>query len=310
MNKNIGTTNPPTSAPKQSNATTEVINKMKELLSDNKHKIKLEDYVLDHLKIFITRKETIDSSRKESLDQEIAFTEHLKKYEEAILNLQHIFILLVKWGDENQILLIEKVFQRITDTFEYSAISSIENKLNWYPLQILMYSAGIAALSSENYIALKIILETKISGQTNHNKTLTILTLTGNRMSEINKMFKLIPEYERRLVPRSEYLFKHLNPILEDTLYLGKSYETLFDKFEIISALDYAYLTGGDWAPLGLYCLKNNRIDDPLSPFLEEAKTKKSDWPILKAGFFNSEYTVFESTSRDLKKRIEKLGWY
>jgi hypothetical protein len=50
----------------------------------------------------------------------------------------------------------------------------------------------------------------------------------------------------RKYVPRSEYLFEKLQPLLEEQLHLGRSYEGVFDKFEIILALSYADLNTED----------------------------------------------------------------
>ena len=46
--------------------------------------------------------------------------------------------------------------------------------------------------------------------------------------------FKQIPDHERNYAPMSEYLFKLLQPLLDDILFIGKSYERVFDEFEVI----------------------------------------------------------------------------
>ena len=54
---------------------------------------------------------------------------------------------------------------------------------------------------------------------------------------EINDTFKRVPSHERNYTPRSEYLYKFLQPQLDDLLFFGKDYERYFDEFEIMLAL-------------------------------------------------------------------------
>jgi hypothetical protein len=51
---------------------------------------------------------------------------------------------------------------------------------------------------------------------------------------EVNDLFKRLPGHEREYLPQNEYLFKPLQSTLEDILFLGRSYEPLFDRFEIL----------------------------------------------------------------------------
>ena len=63
-------------------------------------------------------------------------------------------------------------------------------------------------------------------------------------------------------MPRSEYLYKALQPTLEDLLMLGRRYETLFDRFEVLLALEYADVSGTRWAPPGRYAWKHRHDGD------------------------------------------------
>src|SRR5690606_26418353 len=110
---------------------------------------------------------------------------------------------------------------------------------------------------------------------------------------ERSKLFSSLSGHERHFVPRSEYLFKLLPTCLEDLLYLGNSFEELFDRFEILLALCHAHVTSrashNYWGPLGRFAWKHRSQDSSIyTKILLEAATQKANWPILKAGLFDN----------------------
>ena len=129
--------------------------------------------------------------------------------------------------------------------------------------------------------------------------------------------FKKIPGHERHYVPRSEYIFKTIQPKLEDILYLGKSYEDYYDQFEILLALVYADLSpralGRIWGPPGRFAWKqSHRMErSPFNLLFEEAKNNGSDWPPLKAGLFGGSIERFLEIAKKYRDELlNKLGWF
>ena len=91
-----------------------------------------------------------------------------------------------------------------------------------------------------------------------------------DELTEIVDSFKMLPDMEQKYVARSEHIFRRLQPVLEDQLFLGRSYEALFDEFEILMALTYADLCDEDpeahvWGPPGRFAWKERgRSEDPV----------------------------------------------
>src|SRR5260370_6059262 len=112
--------------------------------------------------------------------------------------------------------------------------------------------------------------------------------------------FKAIPGQERNYVPKSEYIYKVLQPRLEDLLFVGQDYEDLFDRAEIFRACVYAdwrLAKGSDvWGPIGRFGWKIRWPGggDPLTRITEEATRQGSGWPALGAGFFNGDIHRFK----------------
>ena len=287
-------------------------NTMKELLSDSKNRIKLDDFITEHIKNFIsvTSIENFPVQGVNFLKED--FLERMKLYEESVMDLQQISILLARWGDTEQILLLEKIFIHLSETEKGSSGLTGWIHFGWYPVQILMYSAGISALATKRFDTLKIILQTLVVVPSSDRKRYPIVVPTATNLSDIGDAWKWIPGNEKKLVPRSEHLFEILRSSLDDLLFLGGSYENIFDEFEIYFALAYSEATGRDWGPIGRFGWKHDRgvTESPFIQLLETAKVEGANWGPLKAGFFNGSADKFIKIAEKFKERLGQLNWY
>jgi hypothetical protein len=135
-----------------------------------------------------------------------------------------------------------------------------------------------------------------------------IVIRDGEAILEVNRaeVFKMLAGHENHRVAVSEYLFKTLQPTVEDILFLGTSYERLFDKFEVLRAVCYADLakrTSG-WAPLGRFAWKyhqDGHEDNPLADVMDDASLKKNEWPPIKAGLFHGSSERFEEAAESFR---------
>jgi hypothetical protein len=86
-----------------------------------------------------------------------AFPLRLKQYEAAVQELLTILVLLARWGRGEQLRTLEKVFSHLAAVDKGSGGIVLWLRLGWYPIQLLMYAAGIAALDAKNYEALALM---------------------------------------------------------------------------------------------------------------------------------------------------------
>jgi len=290
-----------------------IIAPMKELLAEPKNRIKLDDFVTEQLKDFINKTSLEQFPVQDSNVQKEDFLERLQRYEEALKDFQKIVILLVRWGNKEQLLVLKKILMRLAEEDKGKSGTSIWIYFKWYPIQVLMYSSGIAALSVENYNALQIILTTYayVSSSSLGNRYLPIIVPVGKDLAWINDKFKWIPGQERKHVPRSEHLFEILESLFQELLFLGKDYERFFDDFEVYNALVYADVAERDFYPIGRFGYKQlqGREDTPINRLVEEAKKGKDKWAPLQVGMFDGSLDRFLKLSEGLKQRISKLSW-
>jgi hypothetical protein len=128
-------------------------------------------------------------------------------------------------------------------------------------------------------------------------------------------VFKQIPGHEKQFVPLSEYLYKLLQPELDDILFIGKGYEQVFDEFEVMFGLGVADIRKQNdksiWGPIGRFGWKqNNRDNAPLNRIINTAKKLGGDWEPIQQGMFGGDYERFILVAEKYKQLIDGLNWW
>lgn len=287
---------------------------IKSLVAEKESRIKLHDEVAN-----IT-KEIIQETSEEnfSLDTDWSkeeFKERLKAYEDITSELCSIQILIAFWGQSfnDQTLILP--FRMIANHWLEKSGKSIWVGLKWYKNLLLLYYSGIAAVASHNYSGIKAIMSKKISDPRHPNRKTTMLQAILSACNNYKEQFKLVSGNPRHFVPRSEYLFSCLKPKLSEVLYIESGYESYFDEFEIIMALEYAHQTADDSpeyarGPIGRFGYKRRNYDNPLAEFIEKANSLEQDWDPIKDGLFGGSYDRFKTISSLLEERVNDLRWY
>jgi hypothetical protein len=184
-----------------------------------------------------------------------------------------------------------------------------------YPALAVMYAGGIAALAAGRYDMLRVCLTTPVIWSRSRNETaLPILLPVVAAITENYSGFKALPGMDRKYVPRSEHQLVALQPIVEDQLFLGRSYQDLFDQFEIMLALVYADLKPGAfspyWGPPGRFAYEERSLigRKPFTAFVESVRAQGQAWPGFAAGFFNGSLTRFEEVAQGYATLIQEIG--
>ncbi|WP_068785045.1 caspase family protein [Paenibacillus phocaensis] len=293
---------------------TELIELIKEYLSEERFRIKLDDLVNTQIRksIQLLNQEEFSMDDKDFTNQNVEM--RLFKYEQAITELQLISICLAYWGREVQQISIKRIILRLSENVKSNSGYQLWANMEWHPLMFLIYSTGIAAIINEDYSMLKAILTTKIATRYDDSKEL-VVTLLDKIDEQSVDIYKQLSNYERMYTPRSEYLFKKLQPSLDDLLFLGAGYEEAFDKFEIMLALIYADKSKRSdewfWGPPGRFAWKyRSQGRGQFVQIKEEANEMKNEWPPLKAGLFNGSIDRFNEIYAKYQTFLHKLGWH
>ena len=190
----------------------------KEYISDDKYRIKLDDLAVQHIKKVksLTTDSHFPMDAPSKTDEEFLekFSNRLDQYESLAHDLQVIITLLAHWGSSLHIPTIRKIMARMSEWPKHQRGAVVWLNLRWYPAVLFMYSGGIGAIAADNYENLSAIFNTNSGSVSTHDETDAIIIETNEALSEIAEFFKRLPGHERQYVPKSEYLFKILQPIL------------------------------------------------------------------------------------------------
>lgn len=298
---------------RNSESTEEIIEQVKEHLSDRASKIKLDDLVNIELRKVISLLNDEHFPTNEPFTKE-SFAERLNKYEETIARVLSITSCIAHWGHSEHVPTMNKIVTRLSESIESKDGLQTWIKLRWYPITYLIYSSGISAIANENYEHLARLLTMKVHEQYSDRDTSVIL-LAISDLTDLHEMFKNIPGHERQYVPRSELLYKISQPVLDDLFFLGKSYESLFDRFEIFLALVYAdqyssKYNGDFWGPIGRFGWKYRRSNNIYDEILKEAEVFKEKWPPIEAGLFNGSYERFKEVASGFEKVLKQTNFF
>lgn len=294
----------------------DLIEKTKEYLSDSRYKIKLHDIFSQKLREVVALLADDQFKAQGGTFSEEEFIKRIKLYEDIVKEIQAMTACVAYWGDKDHYQLLGKTIARVCDNFSPESGLVVWLNLRWYPVFLLLYSGGISAVFANNYDALATILTTKVQSPRSTYETTEVTLPIGDAAADLDDAFKRLPGHERQYVPRSEYLFKLLQPGLDDLLFLGRDYEQMFDRFEVFLALVYAELEYNPdnrvWGPLGRFGWKytsRGRAGNVYSEIVKEANTFKSEWPPLKAGLFSGSIDRFLEVSTKFEELMKGLKW-
>jgi hypothetical protein len=295
-------------------ATATVSDRAKALLADPSKRIELDDFINGQVREAMAALSLEHFPATGTINKE-EFAKRVSAYEAAVGDLETIVILLARWGNSEHLLLLEKILSRLAEVDKGNGGTVVWLRLGWYPLLVLMYAGGIAALSARRYDALHVILAAPvranqaISGASERAVVLPVLTA----ITEIADAFKLLPGHDRDHVPRSEHLFARLRPVLDDALFLGESYETFFDRVELLLALTFADFRdpageGDVWGPPGRFLWKHRHSESPMALLIAEATDQGNRWAPLSTGLFGGKSERFLKVANNYKQLLDRRG--
>ncbi len=278
-------------------------------LANNDHRIKLFDLIVDETRSLIS-KLSVDGFSSKGTYSDNEFFDRVNRYNEIMKIPCALQMLLAFWGNDIHEETITLLPLKLAEIIGLESGNRGWLDLRWYPIFKLLYCTGLGAIAGKKYKNLLTVLNAEITDPTQrYGNTIFIYQLYKN-IESYKAMFSKFPERSRQFVPFSEYLHTELQPLADDILFTGASYERLFNKLESLLFLEH-FCHDGSWGPPGRFSWMLGRGfgNDPLNDLIEEANKKGPEWDVLKAGFFKGSAENMEKTFKAGKSFNEKLRW-
>ncbi len=282
---------------------------IKQLIGDPKLRIRLYDRVraMSDILIAATAEDHFPLNAKLNSD-ELAL--RLKQYEESSSESIIVMFLIGLWGNSDHYLSISVPVKQFSVQLGKDSRSNQWTSLRLYPLMLLMYALGIGAITANNYPILYSFFQSTFNILSYPFNSVPLVYAMEEGFRAAQSLFKLLPGFKNNYSPASEYLFNFLKDKLKDILVFADEYEIIFDRFEVIYALQYAHergkISGHVWGPIGRSGWQFSRGDEvnPFSLLHDEASRMKESWPLLKAGFFDGSYERFEQLAQQYAQEL------
>src|SRR5207247_3986285 len=173
----------------------------------------------------------------------------------------------------------------------------------------------VAAVAGAKYDNLKALFRVRVDNS-DEGEVTSALRAAYSGVARTGEAFKMLPGHERNYVAMSEYLFKLLQPRFDDLLFLGTEYESHFDSFEIMVALEFAdelsrSKGGRIWGPVGRFGWKHKWGTGPFQRLVSEGESQGDGWPPIRAGLFGGSISRFGEIAKQYRGEIlDRLSWY
>src|SRR5690606_25715784 len=163
-----------------------------------------------------------------------------------------------------------------------------------------LYSAGVAAIEGKRYDSLASVFYTVVGSPEQRSNDVYFAEAISEGMLALTRMnvFNKLPGHEKNFVPLSEYLFKILQPKLDDLFLGGKHYERSFDCYVVMLPLPATDLNKPSnhnlWGPSGRFAWNHRHAGTaPLQRVLDEAKSTRERCGPIRAGLFGGSVDRF-----------------
>jgi len=217
--------------------------------------------------------------------EDAALAERVASYEELTGNLARLLAFGARWGAPESIRIWPSVIGRMA-SIDRSAGVNVWLDLALYPALLLLYTAGIAAVSGQRHDNLGALLVSRVVLV--REECEPIATAIYPQAAVDHRVAQRLPGLERRHTPLSDHLVEVLRPWLAELIPLEAEYERQFDRFEYLLGLVHFDLVrgdGGGWAPVGRFSWRGKHRRTVDAEVGEELLSTDRH-PLLGAGLF------------------------
>jgi hypothetical protein len=244
------------------------------------------------------------------------FVARITRYDNAVADLVKLQALLGYWADVANELTLTLAPRRLAEQIRPEGGLVLWNALRWYPVFFLLYATGVAATAAQRYDNLRLVLNAPAPDPDLSQGRMALVRAAVGGLRDAGGHFKVLPGLENHRLPLNDHLFELLRPLFDGLLLLATDFETAFDDFEVLMALQHADVysaepSGRAWGPLGRFALRfhSGNMGSPFHRLLAESEREGSSWPPIKGGMFQGSIERFHDTATSFRKTIANLGW-
>jgi serine/threonine protein kinase len=240
--------------------------------------------------------------------------ERIQKYDYYSSELCNYFAIGSYWINDNSFDVWKRSLERISNYYTDQNGLVVYLKLRQYAAIRLFYIAGISCVAKQNYKMLKrFFYEVNILKKNGEKDGVFALAGTNILSQDAGR---LLPGYEKRHTPLSDYLLKTLRPFFQSLIPDDEEFEEQFLMFEYLFCLAYSannYEEGAKfiWNPGGRFVWKDSSYNQHLPKRIDQAVSREgASWAPFAAGVFKVNFETFEKVKKKADMFYRELNWW
>ena len=289
---------------------------IKRYLVDPAAKIRLRDLLYEETEKLVGELNETAFPGQTSLSNSEELKRRIDKYDALSETLLSMVVTGCFWGDQPQTKLWVDCLERIANATGGRNGLVYLIKLRYYPALLLLYGAGLAAVAAGNFQTLKSILsQPKVKNERGIEVPICTEIYTYSVMEK--DLARLLPGYDRRHTPASDYIFERLRAPLREYTPRDDDYLSNFDYFEYLLALVYVDLHHRDredawWGPIGCFGWRgrNYGAAGAIVKIDNELATEGENWAPLRAGFFGGSIEQAKTAKEKFNAFLSKINFF
>lgn len=303
-------------------STAALVATMKRYLPVPSERIRLHDLVMGEVDAAVARIRTIIPTGEQPSPE--ALLRVMTLLEGATERLIHLFMTGAEWGDAADRSLWYRALERLAAAQPQLGAGVRSSYEAWdnlwrYPAQLVFYAMGLGYLARERGggdALLDLLLTPELRFGVRGAAKSPAVALNFDEAVD-HRTAKMLPGYERRFTPMSDWLHDRLAPVLAPLFSTEAVYSNAFDRFEYLVALVFGDQRRkpsllGFWAPVGRLAWRLHRGTDDV-PVLDdigaEIARDGSQWPLLQRGLFDGSPDTLNSVREQIMGIMQQRAY-
>jgi serine/threonine protein kinase len=215
--------------------------------------------------------------------------ERLRRYVEACSVIRSVVMYGCAYGSDAHARLWTKAVRRLGHPEGEWAGSSAMLALRFFPVTLLMYAGGIAALEREQWVNLGAVTSAPKLSKAGDEDAAPAATRAAALKVLDQRVAQSMPGYERRHTAMSDWLFEQTREPLRSLIRIDADYEVQFNRFECLVAMLYVPHSGTGWVPFGRFAWRGGRhtsTNTTTAAMRAEVNAQGANWGAIRAGMF------------------------
>ena len=233
---------------------------------------------------------------------------------DAIEKLMPMCITAVRWAKpEHEEAIVNAIIRLSSGLPTICNYSEDAIKLQKLASLYLTYVVGISCIIYEKYSLLDKVFHIKVP--TKYGKEF-LIEQVNCRLWKDNATISRVLYNSLHHYAFSCFIERRLQPVFAHLFTDSQDYECTFDIFEYFLGINYCHIVGtycdNYWVSVGIFDgeravrRKYTYRDNPYDAFFFTASTDGQNWPPIKQGMFNGEYSVYQEAKQHADEFLKK----